>query len=496
MPRIIVIVSFVILFAFPQQGFAQKSLAEDPSTIQNEITNKAGENVKPWVDKSGKELQNWAKENLHRKLVGKKLIKDQDHPEWAWFRKSGLGIFLHWGLASAPPNNGNAWAMVFNKRRHETGQLIKPEDMFAVADHWNPEQYDPDKWMKAASKAGFGYSVLTTRHHDGYCLWPSEHGQWDTGEKMGGRDLLKDYVTACRNHDIRVGLYYSGPNWHFAYKHKDFSHPSQGYNYRHEKVEASEKLGAIMGGGLPADLAKAEKAESKGQVTELLTKYGTIDMLWWDGSSIMPESEVHELQPNTFVARGNIATPEGLHQGASRNVKVTNEAGWWWEMCAKAENKHSPYWHYNKQNENPQRHWSTNKLLTELIRCRSLGGNLLVNITPRPNGEMMDIYYTICGEMEQWMQHSKEAIYDVQLTAPLPTLDKTQNFTTVKKDAWYSLPDDTGSIAIQDIPAVASVKLLRTGEDLEHTYHDGALKLTVPQAMQTELPDLVKITFK
>ena len=97
-------------------------------------------------------------------------------------------------------------------------------------------------------------------------------------------------------------------------------------------------------------------------------------MMWWDGNSIMQEKEVHSLQPNTFVARGNIATPEGIHQGASQNVKVSNECGWWWEMCVKAENKHSPNWHYNPRNEAPGNHWTTNTLLTELIRCRSLGG--------------------------------------------------------------------------------------------------------------------------
>ena len=488
----------IITGLFAPLNLVAESLAEDPSSIQNKVTNKAGKDAKPWVDKSGKELQSWAKENLHRKLIGKKVIKDEDHPEWAWFRKSGLGIFLHWGLASVPPNNGDAWAMVWNERRSRMNELIKPEAMFAVADHWSPESYDPNKWMEAAAKAGFGYSVLTTRHHDGYCLWPSEYGEWDTGEKMGGRDLLKDYVEACRNNDIRVGLYYSGPNWHFSYKLKDFSHPPKSYNYLHEKHEEGKTpLVPIMGGGkLPAELAKAEKAESTGQVTELLTKYGSIDMLWWDGNSIMTEEEVHKIQPNTFVARGNIATPEGLGQGASNNVKVTNEAGWWWEMCAKAENHHTPNWHYNERNEEPELHWDTNTLLSELIRCRSLGGNLLVNITPRPNGEMMDIYYKICNEMAEWMKHSKEAIYDVQLTAPLPTLDKTENFTTVKGSTWYSLPNDKGMIEIKDIPAVTSVTLLRTGAVLDHTFDNGVLNVTVPKELQTATPDLVKITFK
>jgi alpha-L-fucosidase len=482
-----------LLFTQAEEG---PSLAEDPSTINQHQSRPTAE--KPWANKAPVELRQWAKDNLHFKLIGKRLISEDENPEWAWFRKSGLGIFLHWGLASVPPADGDAWAMVWNEHRAKNNLLRKAEDMFAVADTWNPKNYNPEQWMAAASKAGFGYAVLTTRHHDGYCLWPTQHGTWDTGEKMNGRDLVKGYVDACRKNDIKIGFYYSGPNWHSYYKLKDFSHPPVGYNYKLEKVGKEAGLVPLMGGGqLPPELAKKELAQSHGQVTELLTNYGKIDMMWWDGNSIMQEKEVHSLQPNTFVARGNIATPEGLHQGASQNVKVTNECGWWWEMCVKAENKHSPNWHYNPRNEAPGNHWTTNTLLTELIRCRSLGGNLLVNITPRPDGSMMDWYYQTCQEMSAWMKHSREAIYDIQLTAPLPTLDKTQNFTTLAKDGTlYSLHDEEGKILINSIAKPESVTLLRTGEALPHSFENGTLSLAVPKEKQTKLPDLVKIILK
>ncbi len=482
-----------LLFTQAEEG---PSLAEDPSTINQHQSRPTAQ--KPWANKAPVELRKWAKDNLHFKLIGKRLISEDENPEWAWFRKSGLGIFLHWGLASVPPADGDAWAMVWNEHRAKNNLLRKAEDMFAVADTWNPKNYNPDQWMAAASQAGFGYAVLTTRHHDGYCLWPTQHGEWDTGEKMNGRDLVKGYVDACRKNDIKIGFYYSGPNWHSYYKLKDFSHPPVGYNYKLEKVGKEAGLVPLMGGGqLPPELAKKELAQSHGQVTELLTNYGKIDMMWWDGNSIMQEKEVHSLQPNTFVARGNIATPEGIHQGASQNVKVSNECGWWWEMCVKAENKHSPNWHYNPRNEAPGNHWTTNTLLTELIRCRSLGGNLLVNITPRPDGSMMDWYYQTCQEMSAWMKHSREAIYDVQLTAPLPTLDKTQNLTTLAQDGTlYSLHDQEGKILINSIAKPESVTLLRTGEALPHSFENGTLSLAVPKEKQTELPDLVKIILK
>ncbi len=472
----------------------EPTLAEDPFALAKQQHQQLEE--QPWVSRSPQELQLWAKDNLHFKLRARTVIDADAHPEWEWFRQSGFGLFLHWGLASVAPNTGDAWAMVYSKHRNqESGMLRTPEEMFSVADTWNPASYDPDKWMAAASKAGFGYAVLTTRHHDGYGLWPSEQGDWDTGDKMNGRDLVKDYVEACRNNDIRIGFYYSGPNWHFDYKNKDFSWPPQGYNYKHEKVELDPPLAAVMGYDppLPGDGDLREQAQSTEQVRELMTNYGPIDMMWWDGNSIMTPEALAELQPDIFVARGLIATPEGMHHGTSENVKVTNEAGWWWELCIKTENTNTPNWHYGAINET--NHWNTNKFLSELVRCRSLGGNLLVNITPRPNGEMMDWFYDVCDEMGEWMQHSREAIYAVDLDAPLPTLDQTQNFTTKKGNNWYAMPDARGAVFITDVAAPKSVTLLRSGETLDYEFRDSALRVEVPAAMQTELPDMVKIVF-
>jgi len=459
------------------------SLAEDPTQMGKANDGESQESA-PWRGRSPEELRAWARENLHHKLIGRRVIDAKQHPEWAWFRKSGLGLFLHWGPASLPPGNGDAWAMMWSEGRAKNNLLALPEDMFAAAEKWNPSNYDPEMWMKAAARAGFGYAVLTTRHHDGYCLWPTEHGDWDTGEHMNGRDLVKDYIEACRENGIRTGLYYSGPNWHFDYKNRDFSHPPQGYDYRHKKIDGFTQA---------KDIDVRSNAESALQVRDLLTRYGPIDMIWWDGNTIMPEDEVQKLQPGIFVARGNIATPEGKHQGKSRNVKVTNEAGWWWELCQKTENTETPYWHYHPSLETNR--WDANRFLSELVRCRALGGNLLANVTPRPDGTMMDWFYEVCDEMAGWMAHSREAVYDVDLEPPLPMLDKTDNPVTVRGTTWYAMPDPQNRVEIHDVAKPATVTLLRTGEPIEHTFDDGTLGLTVPESMRTSLPDMVKITF-
>lgn len=470
---------------------AEGQLAEDPFELALSKQH-AGDGQRHWEGKTPEELRAWAKENLHTKLTAKRVFNASEHPEWAWFRKSGLGLFLHWGLTSANPKTGDAWAMVWSERKEKSGRFMQlPEEMFAVAETWNPENYNPDKWLAAASRAGFGYSVLTTRHHDGYALWPSEFGTWDTGDWMGGRDLVRDYVDASRANGMRIGFYFSGPNWHYDYKNREFMHPSQPdyqLNYKHERVPKDSQLTPLM-----AISGPAEKAESIGQVHELMNNYGEVDVIWWDGSVSVSEDELREIQPNIFVARGNIATPEGGHQGASLNVKVTNEAGWWWESCQKSENSFTPNWHYGVECET--NHWDAATLLTELVRCRSLGGNLLVNVPPRGDGEMMDWFYEICDEMEGWMAHSREAIYDVDQDAPLPTLDITQNYTTKRGNVYYSLPDEAGAVLIADVKRPRSVTLLRTGETLDFEFRDNALRVVVPSALQTALPDMVKIVF-
>ncbi|MDC0088238.1 alpha-L-fucosidase [Akkermansiaceae bacterium] len=476
------------LLVLSQLSYAEDdNLAEDPFTI--ELDDGRKKTHEAWKGKSPEELRQWAKKSLHHKLTAKKIINESDHPEWDWFRKSGLGLFIHWGLPSANLDTGDAWAVMWSEKKQELGRYMEPATkMFSVADTWNPEKYDPEKWMEAASKAGFGYSVLTTRHHDGYALWPSDHGTWDTGEYMGGRDLIKPYVEACRNNDIRVGFYYSGPNWHYAHEHKEFEFPRTDkytVNHKHEHVDKIPDL--------TKEMKAAEAAESKGQVRELMSNYGPVDVVWWDGNVAMEEEELQAIQPNVFVARGNIATPEGLHMGTDENVKVTNEAGWWWEQCVKSENSFTPNWHYGIECET--NHWDTNTILSELVRARSLGGNLLVNIPPRGNGEMMEWFYEACDEMSVWMKHSREAVYDVDLDAPLPTLDQTKNYTTKRGNIYYSLPNEKNTIIINGVKSPESVVLLRTGESLEFEYVKTSMKVVVPPSMMTALPDMVKITF-
>ena len=140
------------------------------------------------------------------------------HPGTAWFPEAGLGLFIHWGIASVKAMN-ISWPMY---DRGE-GAKITPNDYWAMAQEFHPKHYDPDRWLKAARQAGFKYAVFTTRHHEGYAMWPSAFGDFGTRTHMGGRDLVKDFVRACRRNGLKVGLYYSPPDWYFDREFMNFT---------------------------------------------------------------------------------------------------------------------------------------------------------------------------------------------------------------------------------------------------------------------------------
>ena len=148
-----------------------------------------------------------------------------------WFPQAGLGLFVHWGLASIPGNLDLSWGMMKNTPWDASVQnrnKLTPAAYFALAKQFNPTNYHPDRWLKAAKDAGFGYAVLTTRHHDGFALWPSKHGDFNTRTYLGGRDLVREYVDACRRQGLKVGFYYSPPDWYFDRQYRSFGYGTQG----------------------------------------------------------------------------------------------------------------------------------------------------------------------------------------------------------------------------------------------------------------------------
>ena len=171
------------------------------------------------------------------------------HPDAQWFPEAGLGLFLHWDPGSVRcletswpmiAGTGLSWARPPRVIRDDPAEFerivreqdynldgrkpqITPDGYWALAKEFNPTNFCPEVWLKQARAAGFRYAVLTTKHHNGFAMWPSAHGGFNTKDTpMNGRDLVREYVAACRAADLKVGFYFSGPDWHFDRGHMNY----------------------------------------------------------------------------------------------------------------------------------------------------------------------------------------------------------------------------------------------------------------------------------
>ena len=172
----------------------------------------------------------------------RRLTPDSSPPDSQWYETAGLGTFIHWGVSSVRAVGDLSWGMIrdtpFDKELNNSNKLT-PEDYWKQADEFDPQHYDPNRWMKAAKEAGFRYAVLTVRHHDGYALWPSKFGDLSTRTHMGGRDLVRPFVDACRNNDIKVGFFYAPSDW-YRERHRRSFGDSAPLGLRHEPIELPE----------------------------------------------------------------------------------------------------------------------------------------------------------------------------------------------------------------------------------------------------------------
>jgi alpha-L-fucosidase len=411
-------------------------------------------------------------------------FKRTQHPDAQWFGNAGLGLFLHWGIASVHGNLELSWAMMANVPwQKDPKTMLTPEEYFKLAERFQPDKYDPDRWLRAAKAMGCAYAVLTTRHHDGFALWPSSYGDFSTLNYLQGRDLVKPFVEACRKNGLKVGLYYSPPDWHYNRDYMSFNYaggkdPSAPwFDVRHEAVEPPKK---------PAGWDARYKAYIKGQVEELLTKYGKIDVLWFDGgSNAISIDRIRELQPgivinNRMHGYGDFVTPEW-------NLPEQPPAAGWWENCASWIGG----WGY-KANE---WHQSAAWMLTRLIQVRAWGGNLLINVGPRPNGELPDVTYARMKEVAGWMRHSRESVFGTS-AGPWPSPCNVP--VTVNGNVWYlhALPEFKDAIVVTGVEKPARVALLRTGRDLDYTLADGRLEVRIPDSLRTSLPDVVRVQWQ
>jgi alpha-L-fucosidase len=326
----------------------------------------------------------------------------------AWWRDARFGMFIHWGVYSVPAG------MYKGKRVDGIGEWIMNNGKIPVADYekyaqqFNPIGFNADEWVQRAKSAGMKYIVITSKHHDGFCLWDSKVTQWDVMDATPfKRDILKELSAACKRHGVKLCFYHSIMDWH----HPDAQAPF--YPNYNDTSKSNPNFDRYV------------ETYLKPQIAELLTNYGPIGVLWFDGEWIKDWTEprgkdmyayVRGLQPkiiiNNRVGKGRKGM-EGLSESneysgdfgtPEQQIPPTGLPGVDWETCMTMNDT----WGYKSYDEN----WkSTETLIRNLVDIASKGGNFLLNVGPTPEGLFPRAIEQRLEDMGKWMAVNGQSIY-------------------------------------------------------------------------------------
>ncbi|MFH1265107.1 MAG: alpha-L-fucosidase, partial [Planctomycetota bacterium] len=314
-----------------------------------------------------------------------------------WFRQARFGLFIHWGV----------YSMIGR------GEWIQDTGKIPLAEYeklnpgFNPVKYNADEWVALAKQAGQKYLVVTTKHHDGFCMLDSKLTDYDIMSTPLKRDVIKELADACHRQGLHLGFYYSIMDWH---------HPDYVPRRPWEKDRSTEG----------ADFDRYVKY-MRGQVREILTNYGQIDVLWFDGGWERKKPEdlqefrdiigmARKLQPQMLVndranIGGDFETPEQFIPATGVMSKEGKPV--LWEACMTMTTGHGSFaptawWGYDK---NEKVFKPTEELVHKLIDVVSKGGNFLLNIGPQPDGQIRPEEAERLRGVGRWMDRYGEAIH-------------------------------------------------------------------------------------
>lgn len=368
----------------------------------------------------------------------------------AWFDAARFGMFVHWGHVSQRGSE-LSWPLVGGvPLLPYSNDDVGVAEYHATAATFCPEVGAAERWAAAAADAGMGYAVLTARHHDGFALWPSLSTDWSIARTPYRGDLVGEYVDAMRGAGLRVGLYLSLSDWH----HPDY--PAFG--------EEDRPYLTYLGRRADPEAWHRYLDSLFGQVKELLTGYGSIDYLWFDGQWERSAEEwravellamIKAFQPDCMVndrlpGSGDVATPE-------QAVPAVAPAGRW-ETCLTMNRS----WGWTPADTEYK---SARSLVHTLSETAGRGGNLLLNVSPDGSGALPAAQVERLSSIGEWMDRNGSAI-----RGTAPGLEPWQFYgpSTRSDDCTYLLllsrPYDT--VSVRGVPAARSVRHLATGRDL------------------------------
>jgi alpha-L-fucosidase len=408
-----------------------------------------------------------------------------------WFDQARLGLFVHWdhasqqGLELSWPLVGGVFALPY-------GQSVSVEQYHSSAATFDPTGWDPVALARLARKSGMGYVVLTAKHHSGYAMWHTRCSDFSIEHSPYGKDIVAGFVDAVRAEGLAVGLYFSLSDWH----HPDYP----------AFTEADKPYVAGKSPPRPSPEAWARYLEfMTAQITELLTGYGRIDLLWFDGGWERPDwgadrlvATIRRLQPDILLndrlpGVGDVATPEQFVPDVAPSGR--------WETCLTMN--HS--WGFNPADTDYKSPW---RLVRTLCEVAGKGGNLLVNVSPKGDGTLPRPQTERLEALGRWMAANGESI-----RGTTPGLGASQFYgpsTRRGRTVYLHLlmrPYDAVEVRDIHVRRVSDVRELASGRPLEFSVETGiieglledprgTLSIEVPPELVGEASTVLAVTLR
>lgn len=390
--------------------------------------------------------------------------KQSETERMRWFDEAKLGIFIHWGIY-AVDGVSESWSFY--------NHYLPYEAYMAQAKRFTASAYNPKEWVQLIKESGARYTVITSKHHDGVALWHTRHSPLNTLELTSAkRDLLTPFVEEVRKTDLKLGLYYSLPDW---------SHPDYPNHTRHIKRYEQDSL--LWGRFL---------SFMKDQLKELNSRFRP-DLYWfdgdweqsaeqWDSAEIVRLLRTHNPQVilnSRLQGHGDYDTPE-------QGVPIRRPQSRYWELCMTMNDS----WGYQPADTNYK---SPFMLLCTFVDCLSMGGNMLLDIAPREDGTIPPEQIAILKEFGRWTAKHKEAIYGTR--AGIPT-EYFKGYTTLNSTGdilYLYLPyHPNGPIEVKGLlNKVNRIWVVGNGTILPSRIHNKNYWSNIPGNLYIDLPDRV-----
>lgn len=395
-----------------------------------------------------------------------------------WFRDAKFGLFVHWGVYSVLGDG--EWVMQLQKFDKKTYEKI--------ASFFNPTQFDAKEWVSLAKDAGMKYITITSRHHDGFSMFDSKETEWDIVDASPyGKDVMKQLAEECHKQGIKLFFYYSHVDWY----HDDYyPRGSTGqYSARPDSGDWNKYIDFI-----------------NAQLTELLTNYGKISGIWFDGYWDKPDADwqfektyqlIHSLQPQCMIGNNHhqAVKPGEDFQTFEKDLPGHNTAGY----SADAEISSLPLetsqtmnhsWGFNILDNNYK---SEKELIQFLVKAAGNNANFLLNVGPMPNGKIQPEFVTRLKAIGKWTDKYGETIYGTR-GGPIP--QKSWGVTTQKNNKVYIhvLEPEGQALLIPDFgKEIKNITLFDDGTELEYKHDEYGITVKLPKDKLNEYDTILTI---